>query len=56
MKNENEEKRLLRRLVGNKNSKRSCCCNFEVEELPEENSDNKDMKETKKDNGNSCCR
>ena len=57
MKNENEKKGLFGRLAGNKNTKKSsCCCNFEVEELPEENSGNKDEKETKKDKGNSCCK
>lgn len=41
MRNENEKKGLFKLLIGvKKQKKKSCCCNFEVEEIPEEN-DNK---------------
>ena len=37
MENENEKKGLFARLTGTKKPKKSaCCCNFEVEEIPEE--------------------
>lgn len=49
MKNENEKKGLFERLVSNKNTIKSCCCNFEVEEIPEENAENKNENEAKKD-------
>ena len=57
MKNENEEKGLFRRLVGSKKApKSSCCCSVELEELPEENADNKNEKEPHKEEENSCCK
>ena len=57
MKNENEKKGFFERLFGSKETKKcSCCCNFEVEELPEENTDDKNEKESSKDEGNSCCK
>lgn len=56
MKNENEKKGLFDRLNGNKKAKESsCCCNFEVEEIPEDNNENKNEKKPRKDKGNSCC-
>ena len=52
-----EKKGLFARLVENmKTKKSSCCCNFEVEEIPEENNDNKSEEKSTKDKGNSCCR
>ena len=57
MKNENEKKGLFARIVENKKTKKSsCCCNFEVEEIPKENNDNKSEEKSPKDKGNSCCR
>lgn len=57
MKNENEKKGLFERLAGSRKAKKSsCCCNIEVEEIPEENADNKDEKECCKEKGNSCCK
>ncbi len=53
MKEENEKKSLFVRLAG-KGKKKSCCCNIEVEEIPEENQDEK--KDARKDEGNSCCK
>jgi len=42
MKNDNEKKGLLNRLNENKKAKKSsCCCNIEVEEIPEENVEEK---------------
>lgn len=58
MKNENEKKGLFARLIRNKKTKKSSCCgNFVIEEIPEENKDKKkeNEKESPKDNGNSCC-
>ena len=56
MKNENEKKGLFYRLRDNKKPKKSsCCCNFELEEIPEEKEENKDEGETSKNNGKSCC-
>jgi hypothetical protein len=52
MKNEteNEKKRLFANLkVDSKAKKSSCCCNFEVEEIPEEKRDNKNEKKPTKD-------
>lgn len=57
MKNENEKKGFLESLFGSKeNKKGSCCCNFEVEEISEENEDYKNENETPKEKGNSCCK
>ena len=57
MKNENGEKGLFRRLVGNKKAKKSsCCCNVQLEELPEENTDNANAKKPAKEEDNSCCK
>ena len=56
MKNENEKKGLLERLLGSKKEKKgSCCCNFEVEEIPEEN-DNKKESQKAEGDGKSCCK
>ena len=45
MKNENGKKGLFDRLNGNKKTKKSsCCCNFEIEEIPEKNDDKKSEK------------
>lgn len=52
MKKENEKKGFFARLVYNKKpKKRSNCCNFEIEEIPDEN--NKSEKKSPKDKGNS---
>lgn len=57
MKSENEKDGIFRRLVGNKKAPKSpCCCNVELEEIPEENADNKDEKESHKEEENSCCK
>lgn len=57
MKNENEKKGLFERLAGSKKTKKSSCCgSFQIEEIPEENNDNKSEKKSPKDKGNSCCR
>jgi len=54
---ENEKKGLFERLTGNKKVKKSSCCgSFEIEELPEENADNKNDKISKKEKSNSCCK
>lgn len=56
MKNENEKKGLLERLLGSKKAKKGSCCCIQLEELPEENTDNRDQKTEEKDNCSSCCR
>ena len=56
MKNENEKKRLFARLNENKKTKKSSgCCNFEVEEIPEEDKEKENEKKPQKGTGNSCC-
>lgn len=41
MNDEKEKMNLFARLTGNKKTKKnSCCCNFEVEEIPEEDKKN----------------
>jgi len=47
--NEKEKKGLFGRLFGNSKSKGSCCGNFELEEIPEEHSDNKNEKMPKEE-------
>ncbi|WP_162862627.1 hypothetical protein [Acetivibrio cellulolyticus] len=57
MSNENEKKGLFERLTGGKKEKKKpCCCGFEVEEISEENGDNKEKQEPKEGKGNSCCK
>ena len=56
MKNGNEKKGFFERLIGgNKTKKNSCCCNIEIEEIPEERSADKDPKDPPKPPKNSCC-
>ena len=57
MKNENEKKGLFERLIGSKKVKKdSCCCSFEIEELPENKEYNTNEKTPKDKKGNSCCK
>ena len=57
MKSENEKKGLFESLVGKKKAKKSCCCgSFEIEEIPEENIDDKKEKTPKQEKSNSCCK
>ena len=52
MENKNEKKGLFARLTGTKKPKKSaCCCNFEVEEIPEEQKDQVDKKTAKDEKG-----
>lgn len=56
MENENEKKGFLERLLGGKKAKKSsCCCNIELEEVPEENTDSKETKGSDKNKDSSCC-
>lgn len=50
MEKDKEKKSIFGRLGGNK-KKGSCCCSFELEEIPEEDSKNGDESET-----DSCCK
>lgn len=44
------KKGLFQRLVGNKPPQKStCCCSFELEELPEEDAGSKNKKESSED-------
>ncbi|MBR0598565.1 hypothetical protein [Sinanaerobacter chloroacetimidivorans] len=54
MSNENEKKGIFGRLGGNKKSKSSCCCNVEIEEIPEEKDGDKNDS-SMPDEKNSCC-
>lgn len=57
MKNENEKKGLFDHLAGKKKTKKSSCCgSFEIEEIPDENIDDKNEKTPKQDKSNSCCK
>ncbi|MCL6591103.1 MAG: hypothetical protein K6U80_14250 [Firmicutes bacterium] len=57
MKNKNEKKGLLERLLGDKKEKKSSCCcgSLIIEEIPEEENANPDQKTTKDKEGNPCC-
>ncbi len=46
MSKENEKKGFMERLMGGKNNKKSSCCNFRIEEIFEEDVNNKDAKES----------
>lgn len=56
MSNKNEKKGFFGRLFGEKKDKKSsCCCNIELEEIPEECCDKKDANEEDKVEKNSSC-
>lgn len=56
MKNENEKKGLFVKLAENKKVKKnSCCCNIELEEIPDEQVKEEEKKDASKKNKNSCC-
>lgn len=57
MKNDNKKKGLFSRFnLSNKIKKSSGCCNFEVEEIPEEEQEKENEKKSPKDKGKSCYR
>lgn len=48
MENENEKKGILKNLGKTKKAKKSsCCCNFEIEEIPDETEENKKDSDSK---------
>lgn len=52
-----EKKGLLGRLIGKKKeAKKSCCCNFKIEEIPEEITDEQEVKNSSGQKDNSCCK
>lgn len=53
MKNENEKKGLLGRLIGGKKENNCCCGNFRIEEIPEE-ADPKKNESNSTQNSNCC--
>jgi hypothetical protein len=56
MKEENEKRGLFERIsLKGKPKKSSCCCNVELEEIPEAEVGKEDQQKEKKDGGNSCC-
>lgn len=56
MEKENEKKGLFARLNKNqKEKKKSSCCNIEIEEIPDEDTKNKNEDTSPKSKGNSCC-
>lgn len=57
MKNENEKQGLFARLAGKKAKQGSCCCNVEVEEIPEDNEKEKGNDTPKSEGkGKPCCK
>ena len=46
MSKENEKKGFMERLMGGKNNKKSSCCNLRIEEIFEEDVNNKNAKES----------
>ena len=54
MKNENEKKGLFARFKEN-NKKSSCCCDFEIEEVPEANKEDEDRSEKPEEDGGCGC-
>lgn len=56
MKETTEKKGLFERLKGsNKAKKNSCCCNFKIEEIPKDITDEKERTDSSKSKDNSCC-
>lgn len=49
-----EKKGLFSSIFGNK-EKKSCCSDIEIEEITEDQSDDKSKKDSPKDKGKSCC-
>ncbi|MBZ4647696.1 MAG: hypothetical protein JG777_3185 [Clostridia bacterium] len=50
-----EKKGFFSRLIGNRKAKKSsCCCNIELEEIPEEKEENKEERSAK-DTSKPCC-
>ncbi|WP_169717566.1 hypothetical protein SPSIL_046720 [Sporomusa silvacetica DSM 10669] len=57
MSKETEKKGFFERLLGgNKDKKGSCCGGFEIEEIPDENENNKGKETPKDKKGNCCCK
>ncbi|OQB20840.1 MAG: hypothetical protein BWY11_02265 [Firmicutes bacterium ADurb.Bin182] len=55
MKDEKEKKGFFARLAENKKDKKSsCCCNIEIEEIPEDEKENKTSAEDTDNKGNCC--
>ena len=53
----NEKKGLFARLTENKkNKKNSCCCNIELEEIPEEKSERVNNNTPNEKGEDSCCK
>lgn len=58
MKNENEKKGLLARLIGRNKSKKGpcpCCGGLVIEEVPEDEKKDKESERSSKGKGPSCC-
>lgn len=56
MGNPKEKKSILERLTGGhqKEKKSSCCCNFRIEEIPEEPADSERIADSPKAKNNCC--
>ncbi|MEN6349387.1 MAG: hypothetical protein ABFD08_08360 [Syntrophomonas sp.] len=55
MGNKTEKKGLLGFLKGNKKESNNCCCNFRIEEIPEEDAKAKEAKDSPKSSNPGCC-
>ncbi|HPL98774.1 MAG TPA: hypothetical protein PLS45_02615 [Bacillota bacterium] len=57
MSSENEKNGIFRRIIGSrKPPKSSCCCNVELEEMPEENADKDNDNKSSAGKDNQCCK
>lgn len=55
MSNNTEKKGLLGFLKGSKKESKNCCCNFRIEEIPEEDPKDKEVKDSPKGSHPGCC-
>lgn len=57
MKEESEKKGFFARFTENMKSKKSsCCCNIEIEEITEENTENNNVNDSSENKSCSCCK
>lgn len=56
MKNEAEKKGFFSRLFGSQKPKNSCCCDLQIEEVTEKDTDNKGSEKLADSPKDSCCK